>query len=271
MPKRDHPPDYEKRLLEALEDLKKDPTLSIAKAAGRRGVPATTVRDRKNKGAQNSRAAHQHECHLSPAQEDALVKWALFQDDMGIPPRQELLKEKAEAILHTTNPDINIGKHWIERFMKRHKELQMKFTQRLDRQRAAAGNPKIMEKHFSIFKKAVGDYKVIIDNIWNMDEKGFLMGLATKAKVICRRGRRNPRYTCDGSRELITVLECVSAGGRLLPPMIVTKGAHHYSGNHIRGQGTPVSVYAHSPKGWTTNELGLLWLQHHYEPLTRPE
>jgi hypothetical protein len=61
MPKRDHPPDYEKHLLEALEDLKKDPTLSITKAAGRRGVPATTVRDRKNKGAQNSRAAHQHE------------------------------------------------------------------------------------------------------------------------------------------------------------------------------------------------------------------
>ena len=49
--------------------------------------------------------------------------------------------------------------------MKCHKELQMKFTQRLDYQRAAAGNPKIMEKHFSIFKKVVADYKVLIDNI----------------------------------------------------------------------------------------------------------
>ena len=165
MPKRNHPLDYEKRLLEALQDLEKDPTLSIAKAAGHRGVPATTVRDRKNKGAQNPKSAHQHECLLSSAQEDVLVKWALFQDDMGIPPCQELLREKAEAILHITNPDINIGKQWIERFMKHHKELQMKFTQRLDCQRAAAGNPKIMEKHFSIFKKAVADYKVLIDNI----------------------------------------------------------------------------------------------------------
>ena len=237
---------------------KNDPTLSIAKAAGRRGVPATTVRDRKNKGAQNPRVGHQHECLLSPAQEDILVSWACFQDDMGIPPCQELLKGKAEAILQVTNPGINIGKHWIERFMKRHKELQMKFSQHLDRQRAAASNPKILEQHFSIFKKAVADYKVLTDNIWNMDEKGFLMGLAAKAKVICRRGRRNPRYTCDGSRELITVLKCVSSAGHLLPPMIVTKGAHHYSGNHIRGQGTPGSVYAHSPNGWTSNELGLL-------------
>ena len=83
------------------------------------------------------------------------------------------------------------------------------------------------------------------------------MGLASKAKVICRQGRRNPRYTCDGSRELITVLECVSAEECLLPPMIVTKGAHHYSGNYVRGQGMPVSVYRYLSKGWTMNELGL--------------
>ena len=49
--------------------------------------------------------------------------------------------------------------------MKHHKELQIKFTQRLDHQRAAAGNPKIMEKYFSIFKKVVVDYKVLINNI----------------------------------------------------------------------------------------------------------
>ena len=108
-------------------------------------------------------------------------------------------------------------------------------------------------------------------NIWNMDEKGFLLGIANKVKVICRRGRKNPRYTCDGSRELITVLECVSAKGGLLPPMIVTKGAHHYAGNHVKGQGTPGSVYGHSPNGWTTNELGLLWMKHHFEPSTHPK
>src|SRR5437763_3219378 len=103
MPKRNHSLDYEKCLLEALQDLEKDPTLLIAKAAGYRGVPATTIRDRKNKGVQNPKSAHQHECLLSSAQEDILVKWALFQDDMGIPLYQELLRKKVEAILHITN------------------------------------------------------------------------------------------------------------------------------------------------------------------------
>jgi helix-turn-helix, Psq domain./Tc5 transposase DNA-binding domain. len=165
MPKRVLLPNREQNLQDALEDLRKDPTLSIRMVAGRRAVPESTLRDRRNKGRQTPISAHTHECLLSPAQEDILVKWALFQDDMGIPPRQELLIEKAEAILHLTNPSRKIGKCWIQRFMKRHKELQMRFTQRLDRQRAAAGNPKIMEKHFSIFKKAVKDYRVLNINI----------------------------------------------------------------------------------------------------------
>ena len=104
-----------------------------------------------------------------------------------------------------------------------------------------------------------------------MDEKGFLLGMANKVKVICRYGRKNPRYTCDGSRELITVLECLSAEGRVLPPMIVTKGAYHYAGNHVRGQGIPESIYRHSLNGWTTNELGLVWIKEHFEPLTHSE
>jgi hypothetical protein len=90
-------------------------------------------------------------------------------------------------------------------------------------------------------------------------------------KVICRRGRRNPRYTCNGNRELITVLECISAEGHLLSPLIVTKGAHYYSGNHVRGQGISESIYTHSSNGWTTNKLGLEWLKHHYELLTHPK
>ena len=104
-----------------------------------------------------------------------------------------------------------------------------------------------------------------------MNEKGFLLGVSAKCRVICRKGRKNPKYTQDGNRELITVLECVSAEGVVLPPLVVTKGAHHYIGMHIKGQGGPGWVYGHSPKGWTSNEVGLGWLEYTFEPKTRPE
>ena len=65
-----------------------------------------------------------------------------------------------------------------------------------------------------------------------MDEKGSLLGIALKVKVICRRNRRNPRYTQDGNREIVTVIECVSAAGKVLPPMYIYKGSAHLMGWH---------------------------------------
>ncbi|RPB10741.1 hypothetical protein P167DRAFT_465153, partial [Morchella conica CCBAS932] len=65
---------------------------------------------------------------------------------------------------------------------------------------------------------------------YNMDEKGFIMGSASRCKVICRRGRRTPRLTHNGKRTWVTVIEAVSAAGIPLPPMIINEGAGHYQG-----------------------------------------
>jgi hypothetical protein len=48
-----------------------------------------------------------------------------------------------------------------------------------------------------------------------MDEKGFMMGMANKCKVICWRNRKNLHLTYDGSREWVTVIEGVSAAGKV--------------------------------------------------------
>ena len=81
-----------------------------------------------------------------------------------------------------------------------------------------------------------------------MNKKEFLMELASKAKFICKQGRRNPRYIYDSSRELITVLKYVSIGGHLLPSIIVTKGAYYYFDNYIRGQSMLGSIYRYLSK-----------------------
>jgi hypothetical protein len=68
------------------------------------------------------------------------------------------------------------------------------------------------------------------ENIYNMDEKGFLLGQALKVKVLCWRGGRNRWYTQDGYREMVTVTECISADGRVIPPMYIYKGGKHLLG-----------------------------------------
>jgi hypothetical protein len=125
--------------------------------------------------------------------------------------------------------------------------------------------------HFKLFYKVLIKYKIKKENIWNMDEKGFLMDMAARAKVVCRKGRQNPRFVYNGNRELITVLECLSAAGTILPPLMIFKGKYIIAGHYIKRQGGPGWHYKATPKGWTINELGLDWLKEAFEPLTRSE
>ena len=58
-------------------------------------------------------------------------------------------------------------------------------------------------------------------NTYNMDEKGFLLGLGECSKVICTYKGRTFKMIDDGNRELLTVIESVSADGRVLPSLII--------------------------------------------------
>lgn len=73
-------------------------------------------------------------------------------------------------------------------------------------------------------------YNILPENTYNMDEKGFMMGIASRCKVICRRGRKNPRLMHSGNREWVTVIEGVSGSGEALPPIVINQGAGHYKG-----------------------------------------
>ena len=104
--------------------------------------------------------------------------------------------------------------------------------------------------------------------MYNMDEKGFMMGKGERCKVICRRGRKNPRLTHDGSREWVTVIEAVSAAGVVLPPMLVNKGEAHYMGWYAALRKGDQATFSYSKKGWTDQELGVEWLEKNFEPAT---
>jgi hypothetical protein len=101
-----------------------------------------------------------------------------------------------------------------------------------------------------------------------MDEKGVLLGQAHKVKVKCHRGRNNPRYILDGYREIVTVIECISSDGRVIPPMYINKGSRHLLGWHAGVQDKGQATCAWSTKGWTDNELGLEWVEQNFEKYT---
>ena len=92
---------------------------------------------------------------------------------------------------------------------------------------------------------------------------------ALKVKVICRRGHRNPYYTQDGNREMVIVIECVSAYGSLLPPMYIYKGSSHLMGWHASVHAQEKATFAWSKTGWTIRVLGLEWLVENFDKYTK--
>ena len=127
----------------------------------------------------------------------------------------------------------------------------------MDRQHAFANHPGPIKDYFKKLQAVIAKYRIRDENMWNMDEKGFILGKANRAKVMACAGRLPPRTTHDGTRELITVIEACGAKQGMLPPMVVFKGTAHYKGWYTEATEETHAYFAYSPKGYTTDEIGL--------------
>jgi len=166
----------------------------------------------------------------------------------------------------------HIGKNWITQFLNRHTSLASKLAVRMDRQRVYANNAKVILDHFRKLSKIIRDERMKPAAITNVDEKGIMLGISSKTKVITRRGKKNPYVKQHGEREMVTLVEAVTAHGYIFPTFLITKGKVHTYGSF--GNLTPEDVkeqarFAKSPKGWTDDELGYYWLTEVYEPCSR--
>ena len=92
------------------------------------------------------------------------------------------------------------------------------------------------------------------------------MGKSSTIKVICRKGKKRNVKIQDGQRELITVIETVSATGVLLPPTIIYKGTAQYKGWHALVKAGDKSYFSYSETGWSNREIGLGYLTNNFEP-----
>lgn len=111
-------------------------------------------------------------------------------------------------------------------------------------------------------------HDILAENIYNMDEKGFMLGQSTRVMVICRKKGKSTQKTQDCNWKMITVLETVSAAGGLLLPMVIYKGQAHLEGWHAftKRDGTH---FPRSKKGWTSRVIGMYYLMMLFEPNTK--
>ncbi|KAL4255103.1 Centromere and Transposable Element-Derived Protein [Pleurotus pulmonarius] len=223
-------------------------------------VPNSTLQGRFA-GRLAKKDAHEGQKHFSKSQELTIIDWISTCGKRGIPITQPALQAFASDFLG--HP---VGENCPRRFIRRHPELKTNLTQPLEACRANALNRASVDRYFDTLEEVIQEYKVRHENIYNMDEKGLVLGATSRSLAIIDRDQSTVYEIGDGSRELVTAIECISAAGIALRPTIIFKAQKH---NLEWGRNNPGGAsVAISPNGWTDQELGAEWLENDFEPQT---
>jgi hypothetical protein len=166
-----------------------------------------------------------------------------------------------------SHPPPTVGKNWPSTFIDRREEIRSCFSRRYDYQRALNEDPKSLRAWFATVQREIDKNGIQPEDIYNFDETGFAMSLISAQKVVTRAeyyGRRS--ILQPGNREWVTAIEAICADGYSLPPYVIFKGKVAIAGwfdNLPKDWRIEVSN-----NGWTTDEIGLRWLQKHFIPHT---
>jgi DDE superfamily endonuclease len=239
---------------------------SVRHTAKTYDVVRTTLR-RRRAGIPSRRDCTPKLKKLTDLEESVIIQHILDLDMRGFSPKLSAVKDMANKLLAVRGKG-KVGILWPSNFVKRSPELRTRFNRKYDYQRALNENPKIIQQWFERVQTVIAKYGIQEDDIFNFDETGFMMGIASTAKVVTasEKGYR-PKAVQPGNREWATVIQGVNAKGWAIPPFIILAGQHHLSAwysEELPGDWV-ISV---SDTGWTTNELGFQWIQH-FERHTR--
>lgn len=246
-------------------------------------------------GRQDRHTAHEAQQKLTKIEEAEIVKLLRELDEWGVHAPPQFVLDRADDILRERGSTESATKAWYRRFKRRHPELKTVLSELKDVARSSAEKDPLrfneafnnvrnhsvkseMCAHSHQFDRLYQEpYNIIAKRLFNADEKGFLMGVDTRNYVLVFRPGydeevRHYRASVpqDGNRELITVLDCINANGRVLPPFIIMK-AMGFSFSWAKDSKLENAFFAHSKNGWINSALFLDWLRTVFEPQTREE
>jgi len=250
---------------------------SIGQAVRETGFPKTTLHRRLH-GAKPRNKAQEERQNLTEVEEKELARWITLCTVSGRAPIPEVVREMAEGIRRRRVKGVNesgmeivtyepIGKRWVGRFLNRFPHLQTERGKKIDAVRMEASEEEYRD-YFQKLLATIDEFEVSPENIYNMDETGFNIGVAEDRNVIVD-GTVSIRYQAQGGRqEWVTSVDCICADGSSIPPLIIFTGMSIMSNWIPRNFDTSWKLH-YNTKGWTSREHGMRWLRECFEPMTR--
>jgi hypothetical protein len=253
-------------LSNAREWLAENPSESIITACRIFKVPETTLRTSLKWRTRKLAHGGQNKV-LTTAQSEALKKWILEQYYQGLGTTRNMIFSTV-CQLRSKHLQPLPSPSWLTKYIKNElQEYHFITTKPIALQRTRAQDEPTITKWFKEHLEFVQEYNIEPESIWNMDETGFRIGIPGGEKVMVPRAV-NALYTpSPENRTSITILETVSAVGKVIAPVLVIPGKIHMdSWYHTNLEGTELVML--SDTGFSNTQLALWWLEHFAEHAT---
>jgi hypothetical protein len=256
----------------AFESQEPGEKLTLQACADEYGVERSTLGRRIRGRTRPIEAKATSQQKLNPRQEMELVEYIGDLTKRGLPPTREMIQNFASEVAQE-----RLSESWVTRFIKRnHDSLIIKWSSGMDANRHSADSYSKYKLYFDLLHDKITQYDVQPYNIYNIDEKGFMIGVLGRSKRVFSRHEWEKKEVTsslqDGSREWVTTLAAVCADGTALPPSLI------YQSNNSTLQDSWVAdikadehevFITSSSSGWTNNEVGLAWLEQVFDRCTK--
>ena len=257
---------------EALEDLRSSDHPNISATAKKYGVLRATLSYRFSGKTVSMERFRASQTLLNAHQERKLIQTIERLCQICLPPTANVVSNMASELAGR-----QVGPNWLSRFVHRHKdELDSRYLATLDLARHKAESRQMTERYFDTIEQKIEEYSITAENIYNMDEKGFMIGQLQKRRRIFSKATYEDKELSkagqDGSREWITVLATICADGSVLSPALIYKAKSGNVQDSWLEAFNPLEqqcYFASTTNGWTSDEYGLAWLNKLFDRETR--
>jgi hypothetical protein len=194
---------------------------------------STLSRGHQGKTSSNAGEAQQRS-HLTLQQEQELVNSIQGLQERGLLPTRSMVQLWPLGVAK-----VDVSARWFSRFFARNSaNLTSKWTTGIDCNRYKADSRETYSQYFQYLHKGMQEYEVEAENVYNMNEKGFMLGTTGCSKRVFSKRlwqQKRTRYALqDGSREWITVLGCCCADGSALDPVLIFQGISGIQSSWVR-------------------------------------
>jgi hypothetical protein len=207
--------------LEALRSLKPGEKPNISLVARTYGVDRSNLSKRFRGITGSKEVQYNNQRLLSKEQSRALINWINQLTERGLPPTNSMLENFAREI-----SGKEPGKNWATRWIKAHSDKVIScYSKGLDLDRKKADSAYKYTLYFKLIGQKSEQYNLTPDQIYNMDEKGFMLGVSTREQRIFTQRKYEQegykQHLQDENQEWITIISCICANGTTISPALI--------------------------------------------------